>query len=91
MPGIYSTYIAYALIGFAVGAVSSRHLIEWILKAEHCQRGTAQSTYMLSWRMSFALGFVVSVLGGMVTIAYDLTIVVLSMLVYLLLRFRVGK
>lgn len=88
MPGLFTTYIAHALIGFAVGAVSSRHLIEWISKAEHCRRGTAQSTYMLSWRMSFALGFVVSSLGGISTMTYDLTVVSLSMFVYLLLRFR---
>lgn len=88
MPGVYSTYMVYVLIGFAVGTVSSRHLIEWILKAEHCQRGTAQSTYMLSWRLSFALGFVISTLCGMQTIAYDVTVVALSMVIYLLFRFR---
>lgn len=45
------------LVGIGVGAVSSQHLAAWVHSAEHCQRGTAQSTYMLSWRMAFALGF----------------------------------
>lgn len=45
------------LIGSGVSVVSSRHLLQWIKLAEHCQRGTAQSTYMLSWRVAFSVGF----------------------------------
>ena len=80
--------MGYGFIGGVVGTVASRHLLEWILKAVQWQRGTALSTYMLSWRLSFALGFVISTLCGMQTIAYDVTVVALSMVIYLLFRFR---
>lgn len=45
------------LIGAGIGAVSSRHLMDWIGTAAHCQRGTAQNTYMISWRVAFTVGF----------------------------------
>lgn len=50
-------YVISLLVGFGVGAVSSHHLSDWVHRAAHCQRGTAQSTYMLSWRIAFAIGF----------------------------------
>jgi len=50
-------WIALLLTGAGVAMVSSRHLHHWITLACHCQRGTAQSTYMLSCRTTFSLGF----------------------------------
>lgn len=54
---IYVLFVGYSLIGVGVGAVSSRHLMDWIDTAEHCQRGTAQNTYMITWRLAFSAGF----------------------------------
>lgn len=51
-------WLALLLLGAGVSVVSSRHLLQWITHVGHCQRGTAQSTYMLSWRVAFTLGFV---------------------------------
>ena len=54
----------FVLLGFGVGSLSARHLQLWIWQAEHCQRGTAQNTYMLSWRLSFAIGFAATACWG---------------------------
>lgn len=82
-PGLYTTYAAYVLLGIGMGTVSSRHLIGWLTSAEHCQRGTAQNTYMISWRMAFTLGFVFSALNGMGSIAGDFVLTIVSLLLYL--------
>ncbi len=79
-----TNYLAYILIGGGVGAVSSRHLLAWLITADHCQRGTAQSTYMLSWRLAFAFGFLSSAYFAMEHVAFDLLLSVVSLLLYLL-------
>ncbi len=62
-PNPLASLIAYVLAGMGAGGVSSRHLMDWISTSRHCQRGTAQNTYLLLWRLSFALGFLVSAAG----------------------------
>ena len=49
-------YIAPFLLGLSVGIVCSRFLLFFIKLSRHCQRGTSQSTYMLSWETGIALG-----------------------------------
>lgn len=44
------------LLGMAVGIVSSRFLLFFVKLSRHCQRGTSQSTYFLSWETGLALG-----------------------------------
>lgn len=78
-----TNYLAYVLVGAGVGAVSSRHLFAWLITADHCQRGTAQSTYMLSWRIAFAFGFLSTSYFAMERIAFDLLLSVVSLLLYL--------
>lgn len=46
--------------GWGVASVSAAHLKHWLVLSDHCQRGTAQNTYMLSWRAGFACGFCVA-------------------------------
>lgn len=49
-------YIAPFLLGLSIGIVCSRFLLFFIKLSRHCQRGTSQSTYMLSWETGVALG-----------------------------------
>lgn len=49
-------FAAAALTGLAVGLTGSRFLLLFIKLSRHCQRGTSQSTYMLSWESGLALG-----------------------------------
>lgn len=50
------SYIAPAFIGTGIGLVGSRFLLFYIKLSRHCQRGTSQSSYFLSWESGIALG-----------------------------------
>jgi MFS family permease len=49
-------YISSTFIGMASGIVGARFLLFFIKLSRHCQRGTSQSTFMLSWETGLALG-----------------------------------
>ena len=49
-------YIVPVFLGFAIGIICSRFLLFFIKLSRHCQRGTSQSTYFLSWESGIALG-----------------------------------
>jgi MFS family permease len=51
------TYGASVMIGLGIGLVSSHFFLYFIKVSEHCQRSTAQSTYMLCWESGLAFGF----------------------------------
>lgn len=42
--------------GVGGGLLTSRYLIYFMRVAEHCERGTAQSSYMLAWESGLCLG-----------------------------------
>lgn len=44
------------LLGLGIGITASRFLLFFVRISDHCQRGTSQSTYILSWEMGFAAG-----------------------------------
>lgn len=48
------------LLGAGGGMLTSRYLIYFMRVAEHCERGTAQSSYMLGWESGLCLGFLCS-------------------------------
>ena len=47
------------LLGFSLGIVGSRFLLFFIKLSDHCQRGTAQSTYLLGWESGLAAGLAI--------------------------------
>ncbi len=49
-------YIAPLLLGLSIGIVCARFLLFFIKLSRHCQRGTSQSTYFLSWEGGVAVG-----------------------------------
>ena len=48
--------ISPAMIGFGIGIIGSRFLLFYIKLAKHCQRGTSQSSFFLSWEFGLSLG-----------------------------------
>ena len=44
------------LAGAGISLITSRYLLYFIRVAEHCERGTGQSTYMLGWECGIYLG-----------------------------------
>lgn len=76
--------VAYGLLGFGVGAVSSRHLMDWVTSAQHCQRGTVQNTYILTWRMAFSLGFLFSACGVSDNYTVDFALCAVGLAAYVL-------
>jgi MFS family permease len=48
--------LAPPLLGLGIGIVGARFLLFFIKLSRHCQRGTAQSTFLLSWEGGLAFG-----------------------------------
>lgn len=48
------------LTGVGGGLLTSRYLIYFMRVAEHCERGSAQSSYMLGWESGLCLGMLCS-------------------------------
>lgn len=74
------------LIGFGIGVVGSRFLLFFIKLSRHCQRGTSQSTFILSWESGIALGvglgYILADFGDMVLLSLSLILSVLSLTLY---------
>lgn len=51
-----SAMIIPVSLGFAIGIVSSRFQLFFIKMSRHCQRGTSQSTFFLSWEFGLISG-----------------------------------
>lgn len=52
-----SIHAANVMLGAGVGLASSRFLLYFLKLTGHCQRGTAQNTYMLACGCGYAIGF----------------------------------
>lgn len=62
MPGLpCQADVAHALLATGAATVISRHLIDWVTQASHCQRGTAQHTCLLFSHLTFGAGFMAAV------------------------------
>lgn len=83
-PNVEVRWVACLLAGGGAGIVSSRHLMDWVATAEHCQRGTAQNTYMISWRVAFAAGFLYTSYFAMEQVIHEVLFCTVSLLLYLL-------
>lgn len=83
-PNIVLGNVGDVLLGCGVGAVSSRHLMDWVTKSAHCQRGTAQNTYMICWRWAFSLGLLCTCFIGLQDVWIDMALCAVSLLLYVL-------
>lgn len=55
-PEPVALFTAAVLMGIGIGLVMSDFLLIFVNLSEHCQRGTANTTYLLSWELGVALG-----------------------------------
>jgi hypothetical protein len=51
-----SSSLHFPLLGLGLGILGARFLLLFIKLSRHCQRGTAQSTFILGWESGMALG-----------------------------------
>ena len=87
-----SDCVAFSMVGLGSGLIGSRFLLFFIKLSHHCQRGTSQSTFFLSWESGIALGLALSYAfietDGWPARQYVLSLawclVILSLLLYLL-------
>ena len=49
-------YVAPVMLGMGVGLVGSSFLLLFIRLSHHCQRGTSQSSFILSWELGVSVG-----------------------------------
>lgn len=80
--------ISPTLLGCGIGIIGARFLLFFLKLSLHCQRGTSQSTFFLSWEFGISLGiflgyyFFYNDISAMYIVA--LTILCMAMLMYLL-------
>lgn len=84
-------YVVPIFIGLGIGLVSGRFLLFFIKLSRHCQRGTSQSTYNISWEVGIwgglAVGYAFShnyISGGgeSFVVSLSLGLVVIALLLY---------
>jgi uncharacterized membrane protein YfcA len=46
----------FPLLGLGLGILGARFVLFFIKLSRHCQRGTAQSSYLLGWESGLAVG-----------------------------------
>lgn len=51
-----SVHSAAVMLGLGIGLLASRHLLFFIKLSHHCERGTSQSTFFLSWETGLVVG-----------------------------------
>lgn len=74
--------VASFMFGAGISLASTRFLLYFLKLTGHCQRGTAQNTYMLSRECGYALGLVLAL---MIPVALEtaLVLILLSVALYL--------
>lgn len=79
-------YIVPVFVGFGIGVIASRFLLFFIKLSKHCQRGTSQSTYIVSWELGLSIGLFLSysvfMLNERLILEVCLAIVVFTFLLY---------
>lgn len=76
-------YICPTCIGFSTGIIGSRFLLFYLKLAKHCQRGTSQSSFFLSWELGVSLGLFIGISQLVQNTTYlSLGLIMISMLFY---------
>ncbi len=85
--------IRSVLLGFGIGIIGSRFQLFFVKLTKHCQRGTSQSSFLLSWELGIAIGLFIGFLffdtsafpvceSAPYALWMNLGLVVLNLLVY---------
>lgn len=82
-----SSPLCSPFLGLGIGIVGARFLLFFIKLSHHCQRGTAQSTFMLAWESGMAVGLGLGYgcfdAGGTQTLVFTaLGLVAIALLLY---------
>lgn len=82
-----SVWVTGILLGAGLGLFSSRYLLAYIRVCEHCERGTAQTSYWLGWETGLALGGCLGVtmysISSCIVSALALVIIILVFFIHL--------
>lgn len=62
-------FISPALFGCGIGIVATRFLLFFLKLSKHCQRGTSQSTFFLSWEFGISIGLFLGYYFGIIMCA----------------------
>lgn len=76
------SYVSPTMIGFGIGIIGSRFLLFFIKLAKHCQRGTSQSSFFLSWELGISLGLFVGMVERQHVLVICLVLSASSLLFY---------
>ncbi len=87
---LWSMSLVALLFAWGLGHVSSRYLLFFVRVSRHCERGTAQTTYLIAWESGLLLGLSVGLMAGAFGPALVLACLLLSLslIVYLLFIHR---
>lgn len=94
LTGFDSYLIVSQLLVFGLARVSSPVFLLLILSSKHCERGTANTSQHLAWEVGLALGASTSLALGLSLadcLYLGIALVVLSMLIYTHIRYRLHK
>jgi predicted MFS family arabinose efflux permease len=53
-------FASFVLLGSGLGFITPKFLMMFVMLSKHCQRGTANMTYMLGWEIGVSLGIAIS-------------------------------
>lgn len=84
-------YCSGALIGLGIGLTVARMLIFYIKLSQHCERGSANTSYMLAWELGLSAGLLIGTLQvSDISLCYEicLWILTISLITYLLITHR---
>jgi MFS family permease len=72
------------LTGMGIGILASRFLLFFIKLSKHCERGTSQSSFFLSWETGLALGLTVGYVLNEAQLCYEIALgtVFIALIVY---------
>lgn len=58
-PNVEAIFVVALLLGIGLGLVAPEFLLMFVKFSKHCQRGTANTTHLLSWEVGISLGIAV--------------------------------
>lgn len=79
---------AAVLMGLGLGLVASEFLLIFVKLSEHCQRGTANTTYLLAWEVGVAIGvatgcYLIDISSYISVFQVGMVVVIVALIFYL--------
>ena len=77
-----AVFLAPVLLGVGFGLIGSRFLLFFIKLSRHCQRGTSQSTFFLTWEAGISIGLLMGYASPTKFFCISLTLTVAALAIY---------